>query len=96
MADISVTHMGEAGVNVDKSPLALNDNELLQAQNAISETRTDLGVSSLRKRPGLIAFNEDAITEGSVLGGSDLPLRNTSNSGIRNLLIGRGTVDPDD
>lgn len=88
MGKISVTHMGEAGVNVDKSPLELDDNELVQAQNANSYVTE--GRSALQKRPGLIAFNDAEITEGSVLGGSDLPLRNTSNSGLRALYIGRG------
>lgn len=88
MGKLTVTHMGLGGVNVDKSPLDLDDNELARAQNAISVEI--VGKAALRKRPGLIAFNTDAITEGSVLGGSDLPLRNTSNSGIRALYIGRG------
>lgn len=88
MGKLTVTHMGEAGVNVDKSPLELSDNELVQAQNANSYVT--IGRSALRKRPGLIAFNTAAITAGSVLGGSDMPLRNTSNSGLRNLYIGRG------
>lgn len=88
MGKLSVTHMGEAGVNVDKSPLELADNELAQAQNA--QSVVEVGRSALRKRPGLVAFNTAIITAGSVLGGSDLPLRNTSSSGIRNLYIGRG------
>lgn len=88
MAELTVTHMGLAGVNVDKNPLELGDNELVQSQNAASDVSA--GFSTLRKRPGLIAFNTDVITEGDVLGGSDLPLRNTSNTGLRNLFIGRG------
>jgi hypothetical protein len=88
MAELKVTHMGLAGVNVDKNPLEMGDDELQQAQNAITDV--DAGFSTLRKRPGLVAFNTDIITEGSVLGGSDLPLRNTSNTGLRNLFIGRG------
>lgn len=88
MAKLSVTHMGQAGVNVDKNPLELDDNELTHAQNAVSDTL--VGRSTLRKRPGLIAFNDVAITAGTVLGGSDLPLRNDSASGTRSLYIGRG------
>lgn len=88
MADINVTHMGEAGVNVDKSPLELADNELTQAQNAISEVV--VGRTTLRKRAGLIAFNTTAITEGTVLGGSDLPTEHKSAGGGRSLYIGRG------
>lgn len=88
MAELKVTHMGLAGVNVDKDPLELGDNELRQSQNAASDVSA--GFSTLRKRAGLIAFNTAVITEGDVLGGSDLPLRNTSNTGLRNLFIGRG------
>ena len=88
MGELSVTHMGEAGVNVDKSPLELADNELVQAQNAISEVV--VGRTTLRKRAGLIAFNTDTITEGTVLGGSDLPSEHQGASTARNLYIGRG------
>jgi hypothetical protein len=88
MGNLSVTHMGEAGVNVDKNALELADNELVRAQNAISDVV--VGRTTLRKRAGLIAFNTSAITAGSVLGGSDLPVRNSSSSGIRNMYVGRG------
>ncbi len=88
MGSLTVTHMGLAGVNVDKDPLELGDNELVQAQNAVTDVAA--GFSTLRKRAGLIAFNVAAITAGSVLGGADLPIRNASTSGIRNLYIGRG------
>jgi len=90
MGELSVTHMGEAGVNVDKSPLELADNELVQAQNAISEVM--VGRTTLRKRAGLIAFNTSAITEGAVLGGSDLPSEHEDSSGARSLYIGRGAA----
>lgn len=88
MGKLTVTHMGQAGVNVDKNPLELESNELVQAQNAVSDVL--VGRATLRKRPGLIAFNDTAITTGAVLGGSDLPLKNESASGVRNLYIGRG------
>jgi len=88
MGKLTVTHMGQAGVNVDKNALELDDNELAQAQNAVSDEI--VGKTTLRKRPGLVAFNDTAISAGAVLGGSDLPLRNESTSGVRNLYIGRG------
>lgn len=88
MGLLSVTHMGLAGVNVDKDPLELGDNELEKSQNARADV--EAGYSTLHKRPGLIAFNTDAITAGDVLGGADLPVQNTSTSGIRSLFIGRG------
>mgnify|MGYP001459819777 CR=1 FL=1 len=84
MGKITVTSMGQAGVNVDKNPLELDDNEVVQAQNVIS------AISSLRKRPGLIAFNT-APTAGVVLGGADVPLLNLL-SGSKTFLIGRGPV----
>lgn len=88
MGKLTVTHMGQAGVNVDKNALELDDNELVQSQNAVSDEI--VGKATLRKRPGLIAFNDAEITEGAVLGGSDLPLRNESSTGTRTLYIGRG------
>ncbi len=88
MATLKVTHMGEAGVNVDKNPLELGDNELTKAQNAVADVAA--GTSSLRKRRGFIAFNLTAITEGAVLGGTDLPIKNASSGGVRNLYVGRG------
>lgn len=88
MAELTVTHMGQAGVNVDKTPLELDDNELQRGQNSFSDVT--IGKAALRKRPGLIAFNTDVVTEGSVLGGADLPVANASASGIRNLYVGRG------
>lgn len=88
MGNLKVTHMGEAGVNVDKTPSELDDNELQQGQNAFSDVT--IGKAALRKRPGLLAFNVTAITEGAVLGGTDLPLKDDSNQGVRNLYVGRG------
>lgn len=85
---VIVERMGQAGVNVDKDPLELDDSELVKAQNA--NAGFTAGMSSLRKRDGLLAFNTVAITAGTVLGGSDLPIRNNSASGVRNLYIGRG------
>ena len=81
--------MGIAGVNVDKNPLELDDNELTQAQNAIATTTS--GSSSLRKRPGLLRFTTVA-TAGIVLGGSDLTTPNISAGGVHSLYVGRGPV----
>lgn len=87
MGSLTVTHMGAAGVNVDKGPLELGDNELAQAQNAVSDVAD--GQTSIRKRQGLIAFNTTT-TAGTVLGGADLPVANLSTTGVRNLYLGRG------
>ena len=87
MGKLSVTHMGLAGVNVDKNPLEMGDSELLKGQNAIAETAS--GVSSLHKRAGLIAVNT-AATAGVVLGGIDLPVQDLSPTGTHFVFIGRG------
>lgn len=88
MAKISVDTLGLHGVNVDKNPLELDDNEVVRAQNAISDPAA--GRASLRKRPGLLAINTRAVTGGTVLGGIDLPLQDLSASGIHWIYLGRG------
>jgi hypothetical protein len=79
---IKVTELGLNGVNVDKNPLELDDNEVRQAQNAIPSSK------SIRKRPGLGQFNVDD-TAGSVLGGTTVPLIDRF-SGFTTLYLGRG------
>lgn len=88
MGKLTITHMGQAGVNVDKNPLELDDNELLRAQNAVAQSNG--GQSSLQKRPGLIALNTDAVAD-IVLGGIDIPFSNLV-SGSKFFLIGRGPI----
>jgi hypothetical protein len=87
MPKITVEAMGQLGVCVDKDPLELDDNELLQGQNAI--TVTESGRSALRKRPGLVAFNTTAAA-GSVLGGVLVPLQDLSAQGVHYVYVGRG------
>lgn len=89
MPKLIVKDLGTRGVNVDKNPLEMDDSELLSCQNAISDPAA--GESSIRKRPGLIAFNV-VDTAGTVLGGSDLPLQDLSASGTRYLYLGRGPL----
>lgn len=86
--NIVVRAWGTHGVNVDDNPLELDDNDLVQAQNAIGDAGA--GTSSIRKRPGLIALTQSA-TAGTVLGGIDLPLRDLF-SGTRFIYIGRGPI----
>lgn len=85
MPIITATGLGLMGVNVDKNPLELDDNELTQAKNAISVT----GRSTVRKRAGLLAFTTTA-TAGSVLGGVDLAVQDLSSSGVHFVYVGRG------
>lgn len=82
---LTVYSFGEKGVNVDKDPLVLENNELRQAQNAIPEPD-----GGLRNRDGLTKFNDSA-AEGSILGGIGVPLINLR-SGTPFFYIGRGTL----
>lgn len=84
-----VEQYGSYGVNVDKNPLELNDNELVQSQNGISDTSA--GKSTLRKRPGLAVFTLE-LTGGTVLGGINLPVQDMSPFGTHYVYIGRGAV----
>jgi hypothetical protein len=89
MADsIKVVAWGQRGVNVGLNPLELDESDLLRSANAISDAAA--GVSSLRKRPGLLAFTTTP-TAGAVLGGVDLPLQDLL-TGTRFLYIGRGPL----
>lgn len=89
MAPLTIRHMGIAGVNVDNNPLDLDDNQLTQAQNTISDPES--GASSLRKRTGLVAFNTATLVT-TVLGGSPLPGPNLSIGGSITIYIARGPV----
>lgn len=65
--------LGQKGVNVTKSPLALTEDELLQAQNAI--VSYEQGRGGLRKRGGLAALNGTALNGGAdVLAIKNVPL----------------------
>ena len=75
MGQLNVYNLGKKGVNVDKSPVHLDDDELTRSQNAI---RDQLGVDGgLKNRPGLIEVNGSAAA-GSVLGGVGVPLLQTA------------------
>jgi hypothetical protein len=92
MAKLVVKTMGQAGVNVDKNPLDLDDDELRQAKNAITDPSS--GRSTLRKRPGLIGFNTSTLTY-DVLGGNPLPAPNLgagSGGGTITVYLGRGPL----
>ncbi len=89
MPPLTVRNMGLLGVNVDNNPLDLEDNQLTQAQNAISDPTS--GASSVRKRPGFVAFNTSAFGS-DVIGGSTLPGPNLSTGGSITIYIGRGPI----
>lgn len=86
---LTVKTMGKFGVNVDKDPLELNDNELVQSQNAIFDIQA--GESALRKRAGLINFNAIA-TAAPILGGFPLPAANLSTGGVITVYISRSPI----
>src|SRR5882762_9908192 len=94
--------LGVSGVNVDKSPMELDETELKSAQNAIK----DVASRGIKNRPGHIALNTDlgmfdlavfdpqvfnvTTNVGSILGGIGVPILNQSVSGVSFVFIGRG------
>ena len=86
---IDVRALGLLGVNVDKDPLELSDNELRQSQNAIHD---QLGVNAgIRKRPGRTAFNSTTLG-GTILGGIGVPITNLSAQSDPSIYVGRGPI----
>lgn len=83
---VNLYGLGTAGVNVVKSPLHLEDNELTKAQNAMPDRLSGLG--SIRKREGLVAFTTGAMA-GAVRGIAAVPLALPS---IRTLHVGAITT----
>ena len=71
MGKIGVYKVGSLGVNVDKNPLDLDDQELRQAQNAYENKLGSEG--GLSKRLGLVKVNTTTAA-GDVLGGIGVPL----------------------
>lgn len=55
---LNVSNFGQLGVNTDKSPLHLEDNELTKSQNAVQNKAGAAG--GLVNRPGLTKFDSDA------------------------------------
>lgn len=88
MGIILVKTLGLKGVNVDKTPLELDPDELTQAQNAIKEP---LGVNAgIVNRPGLIDFTTTA-GPGEILGGIGvLEPAGGDVGGFELLYLGRG------
>lgn len=78
-------NLGEKGVNVAKSPIHLEDGELVNAQNA--EFYQEAGRGAIRKRPGLQAINGSSALAGSVAGIIGVPLVPPSQ---RLIIYGRG------
>lgn len=62
---ITVTGLGQGGVNLVKGPIALDDNELLLAQNAVPFNQD--GIAGIRKRDGW----QRVVPTGTVTPGSD-------------------------
>src|SRR5882762_5340518 len=73
---LSVYGLGRGGVNVDKSPIHLEDNELTKAQNAVQSKQSSTGTGTdggLVKRPALTKYNATA-GAGSIPGVINVPL----------------------
>jgi hypothetical protein len=84
---IKINKLGYAGVNVDKNPLELDDQELRQSQNTIAPLKTGAGI---RKRPGYTPFLDFIITDSlDILGGAPLPFGDTWTLNTR-IYLGRG------
>ena len=81
--------LGLSGVNVDKSPVHLDDSELTKAQNCVIDS---LGVEGgIRKRPGLTKVNSIAAA-GAVSGIVSVPLAKPS---TRKLIVARRVTSAD-
>lgn len=90
MADfIDIQNLGVKGVNVDLNPLQKENNQFSKAQNIISDP---LGVErGIKNRPGLVHFNGSA-ANGTILGGTSVPLVDMTAGGLHMFYIGRGPV----
>ncbi len=84
---INVYNLGEKGVNLTKSPLHIEDGELVAAQNA--EFYLDEGLGAIRKRPGLQRLNT-SILAGAVRGVIGVPL---PGPGRRSVYCNQGFMD---
>jgi hypothetical protein len=89
VAKLLIRTFGIRGVNVDKNPLELDDDELQSAQNTISDPTS--GASSLRKRPGLAGFNTSTLVF-DVIGGSPMPGPNLSQGGTVTIYLSRSPI----
>lgn len=76
MKPLHVYNMADSGVNVTKSPIHLDDGELLAAQNIQTDPTASLG--AVRRRDGMSKLNSSAMA-GSVKGLIALPLPDESN-----------------
>ena len=68
---LNLYNLGKLGVNVDKSPVHLDDLELTKSQNAIHDPIGALD-GALKNRPGLVKLNSVA-GAGSIVGGVGVP-----------------------
>jgi hypothetical protein len=91
---VNVYNLGELGVNLTKSPIHIDDGELVAAQNA--EFYLDEGLGALRKRIGLQRLNPVALA-GAIRGMIGVPLpgpgRRAVYSGERGLFQFYKTTD---
>jgi hypothetical protein len=82
---VSVWGLGLGGVNLVKSPLTLDDSELVQAQNA--EPYRDRGVAGIRKRPAWRPIN--SVATSAIQGSVSVEL---ASAGAGNTLASPGTT----
>ncbi len=84
---IDLYNLGSKGVNVTKSPIHMEDGELLSAQNAIPDPRGQFG--AITKRDGLTPINSSA-TGASILAAVLVPLPLQT---VRTLYLPRRALD---
>lgn len=81
--------LGTRGINLVDEPLALQDGDLQNAQNA--EFRRTAGKQGIGKRGGLARLNSSDLG-GSVLGGANVPLPSPLTGITRTFYVARGTL----
>ena len=87
---LNVYSLGEKGVNVVKSPIHLDDGELVSAQNVILNPEGETG--GLQKRGGLSKLNSSALAGGAVKGIITVPLPDPGST-TTYLYAAQGTAD---
>lgn len=87
MGKINVLGLGTKGVNIVKSPIEMDDNELRSAQNA--EPSKTLGFPGLTKRDGLIAAAASSLNGSPVRGGVGLPLPPPGDNGLSPIFVAK-------
>jgi hypothetical protein len=82
---ITVYGLGAKGINLVKSPLHLDNDELVLGQNA--EFFTEQGVAGIRMRSGFIAADATTLGDAQVNGGIGIPLPPPGDNGLSPIFV---------